>query len=229
MNREFNQYANKVVGYMNCRGRKKKKIKNDILDMLNERLADRGDAKPDEVMGPAIELARELSGDDKLRGGFEYISEARFLGLPLVHVTNNRGGIAKGIIAVGDVAIGGLAIGGLAIGIVPLGGFSFGLLALGGFALGYSAIGGIAVAYDIAIGGFAVAYQMAIGGLAVSSNIAIGGETTGKLMIYSQGYSDHIADYIVYSGQQKDLFLEKASELYPNMSPFKSWILRLFI
>jgi hypothetical protein len=124
-------------------------------------------------------------------GGYEYRSNTKLFGLPLVHIAygyDPRTGmkrIAKGIIAIGDVAVGGvavggcafggIAIGGLAIGLVSLAGMSIGLvLALGGMAVGGIALGGGAIG-AVAIGGGAFGYY-AFGGGALGPH-ALGGNT----------------------------------------------------
>ncbi|MHC4744102.1 MAG: hypothetical protein ACYS8Z_19465 [Planctomycetota bacterium] len=102
---------------------------------------------------------------------YEYRSERKLFGLPLVHIVYGMGinpltgrlRVAKGIIAIGNIAIGGLAIGGLSLGIVSFGGLAFGLAALGGMAVGLLlALGGMAVGF-VAIGGGALGYY-ALGG-----------------------------------------------------------------
>ena len=115
------------------------------------------------------------------RGGYEYKSQAEFLGLPLIHVAvgvdpkTGRKRIAKGIIAVGDVAVGVFALGGVALGGLTLGGVSVGLAALGGLAIGLGVgLGGLAIGY-VAVGGLAIGYY-ALGGLAIGTH-ALGGST----------------------------------------------------
>jgi hypothetical protein len=104
-------------------------------------------------------------------GGYEYRSEAKFLGIPLVHIVLGHGinpvtgriRIAKGIIAIGNMAIGGVAIGGLSLGAISIGGLAVGLASLGGMTIGLLlALGGMAIGF-IAIGGGAIGYY-ALGG-----------------------------------------------------------------
>lgn len=115
-----------------------------------------------------------------------YQTNARFLGLPLIHVATGRlvdgsyrRGIAKGWVAIGDMAcgalfsaggvsVGGVSVGGLAIGILPLGGLALGLAAIGGLAVGAFAVGGAAFAWFGAFGGLAVAHDYASGGASVA-------------------------------------------------------------
>jgi len=112
--------------------------------------------------------------------GYEWKSEAEFMGWPLIHIAqgydeNGRPRVAKGVIAIGDIAIGGLAMGGAAFGGVTFGGFSLGFFSLGGLAIGViAALGGGAVGGLIAVGGLAVSLGYAIGGLALAPHF-IGG------------------------------------------------------
>lgn len=106
--------------------------------------------------------------------GYEYRSETRIAGLPLVHIAQGidpetgRPRVARGIVAIGNVALGVFAVGGLAVGGISVGGLSLGLLALGGVALGGVAAGGLAVAAVFAVGGAAVSLQYAIGGFPIA-------------------------------------------------------------
>ena len=118
-----------------------------------------------------------------IRGGYgyEYRSERRILGLPLVHIVSGnrldpvtgRIRVAKGIIAIGPIAVGGLALGGSAFGIVSFGGAALGLIAVGGAAVGaLLALGGMAIGL-VALGGGAIGYY-ALGGWALGAH-ALGG------------------------------------------------------
>ncbi len=103
--------------------------------------------------------------------GFEYRTQTRLFGLPLVHVAfgyNPHTGLprlARGIIAVGNFAIGLVAIGGIAAGGLVLSGIGLGIGVLAGIAVGWTAIGGIALGITFAIGGLAISIRHAIGGL----------------------------------------------------------------
>lgn len=105
--------------------------------------------------------------------GYEYRSQRKLFGLPLVHIVSGAGidpvtgrlRIAKGIIAIGPVAVGGLAMGGVALGVVSLGGAALGLIAAGGAAVGVLlALGGLAVG-AVAVGGAAIGYYALGGGV----------------------------------------------------------------
>jgi hypothetical protein len=106
--------------------------------------------------------------------GYEYRSQAEFLGWPLVHIVRgiNPGTglprLARGVIAIGDYAFGAVALGGIALGGLSLGGISLGLLAFGGVAIGGLALGGVAFAFWLAGGGVAISMAYAVGGLALA-------------------------------------------------------------
>ena len=106
--------------------------------------------------------------------GYEYRSETRIAGLPLVHIAQGidpetgRPRVARGVIAIGNIALGVFSIGGISAGVFSLGGVSLGLLAFGGVAMGGVAAGGLAVATFLALGGAAISLEYAIGGLAVA-------------------------------------------------------------
>ena len=106
--------------------------------------------------------------------GYEYCSQTRILGLPLLHIARGvnpntgRPRMAIGVLAVGNIAIGLVAVGGLALGGVAFGGVSVGLLALGGVALGVVAAGGVAVGGLLAIGGVAMSLLIAVGAAAIA-------------------------------------------------------------
>lgn len=107
------------------------------------------------------------------QGYAEFVSDARILGLPLVHIAYGRspetGNIptAKGIVAIGRKACGVIAIGQGAVGVVALGQAAFGVFAVGQlavgtlFGLGQVTTGVVAIG-QIAIGVFGLG-QIAIG------------------------------------------------------------------
>ena len=108
------------------------------------------------------------------RGGIDYRSDAKIMGLPLVHVAlggkyGGKRGVARGIIAVGDIAVGVVAVGGAAVGVVAIGGAAVGVVALGGCAVGLA----------VAVGGFALG-AVAAGGLAIGV-VAAGGLGIGLI------------------------------------------------
>jgi RNA polymerase sigma factor (sigma-70 family) len=111
---------------------------------------------------------------------WEFCSESKFLGLPLVHICiGDRFAIlktpVKAWIAIGSKAIGGLfAFGGLAIAPVSFGGFSIGLLSFGGLALGGVALGGIAAGVWPLFGGLIIGWQAFDGCFAIAWNAAVG-------------------------------------------------------
>ncbi len=123
---------------------------------------------------------------------YEYRSERKLWGLPLVHVNIGFGlRRAKGIIAIGNIATGvlslgiisagGLSIGALGLGILAIGGVAVGGLAIGGLALGLMAIGGCALGI-VSLGGASIGVYSA-GGAAIASKVGIGDFAYGKLAI----------------------------------------------
>lgn len=144
-----------------------------------------------EKSAPEEQSARVTVQTVKFPYAYEYISERKLFGLPLVHIHLGFGLCrAKGIIAIGNIATGFIAIGGLSVGLFALGGLALGLSVLGGFALGGVAVGGLVLGLLavggisiglFAIGGVGVGYY-ALGGLAVG-RYAFGGAAVGWLSV----------------------------------------------
>jgi hypothetical protein len=111
---------------------------------------------------------------------WEFCSDVKLLGLPLVHIRIGDRFAAlrrpvRAWIAVGHTAIGGLfALGAGAIGPISIGGLSVGLISLGGLALGGVALGGIAAGVWPLFGGLLVGWQAFNGCLAVGWSAAVG-------------------------------------------------------
>jgi len=191
----FKKYANQVVAQLDCNAKTKKRIREDIIDMLNEKAMDRPDSEPVELVGSVSDMVDEFTDNlenySSANQGRSYNKKSKIsiLGLPLYHITGNQNIIAKGILAIGPKSIGIISFGGISFGIISFGGISIGVFSLGGLALAVlGAVGGLAIAADIAIGGLAIAYSMAIGGLAIAKDVAIGGITSAQLMGYSQSF-----------------------------------------
>lgn len=112
---------------------------------------------------------------------YEYVSQTRLFGMPLVHVNLGMGICrAKGVFAIGNVATGLVAIGPVSAGIVSLGAFSVGILALGAFILGLLSLGAFAVGV-FALGGVAVGVY-ALGGVAIGY-LSFGGAAVGHFAV----------------------------------------------
>ena len=134
-------------------------------DECGRSISDRAIACPNcGAPGLGVPASRGLS-----RGGYEYRSKARILGMPLIHIAggwdpvSGRRRIAKGFIAIGDIAIGVISVGGVALGGVCLGGLGLGVASIAGCSLGLLfALGGLAVG-GVAIGGLAIGYYAAGG------------------------------------------------------------------
>ncbi|MCH4886329.1 hypothetical protein EZV73_02055 [Acidaminobacter sp. JC074] len=179
MNKE--KYFKEVVRYIHADKKSKRRIYEDLISSMED---DSDEITYEEIVmrkGSPKEMANDfmdnldMSNDyhgvtvglTRSARSFEYVSEQKFNGMPLIHIkTGGRYGtaVAKGIIAIGDVSIGLISIGGVSFGLVSLGGVSIGLVALGGIAGGLIAFGGIAIGL-IAFGGISIGVYKALGGL----------------------------------------------------------------
>ncbi len=123
---------------------------------------------------------------------YEYKSQRRLFGLPLVHINIGRGRKkAKGIVAIGNeatgvVAIGLAAKGLLCCGVAAVGGFCLsavgvGLVSIGAICVGLVSVGAVAVGL-LSIGALAVG-KYALGAYAVGSQLAIGHTAVGHVAI----------------------------------------------
>lgn len=77
--------------------------------------------------------------------GFEYKSDANFLGLPLIHIsfkyrTNRMPVVAKGVISIGQFGAGIINISQFGIGLISISQFTIAGYALAQFALAYSCV-----------------------------------------------------------------------------------------
>jgi hypothetical protein len=77
--------------------------------------------------------------------GYEYRSQATFLGLPLLHISfkyrpNRMPVVAKGVIAIGQFAAGMVTVSQFGIGLISLSQFTIAGYALAQFALAYACI-----------------------------------------------------------------------------------------
>lgn len=169
-----------------------------LKESVEERRSAKGDAseKFDELSETQTRILEKLEKMEESEGAavreYEYISEKRLFGLPLVHIhfkwtrgyRPNFGRAlhtpracadfhtkAKGILAIGNNAAGVLSIGFLAKGLISIGLYSFGVFALGIMCLGLLALG------ILSFGGLA-AGVVAIGYVAMGVS-AIGAYGTG--------------------------------------------------
>lgn len=125
---------------------------------------------------------------------FEYKSNRRVFGLPLVHVVlgypfdlqTGKPRVAKGIIAIGGVSVGVLSFGGLAVGVISFGGLALGLAAFGGCAVALLlAVGGMAVGL-VAIGGGALGYYSLGGGAWGVHKLGANAQDPGAIEFFKQ-------------------------------------------
>ena len=165
---------------------------------------------------------------------YEYVSERKLFGLPLVHINLGFGLCrAKGIIAIGNIATGFIAIGGLSVGLFALGGLALGLLVLGGFALGGVAVGGFALGLLalggiatglFAIGGVGIGYY-ALGGLAVG-RYAFGGGAVGWLAVGLQ-YTNGTHTFLVPQDLQAFSDWLAGNDFSPGLVKFLTGLTKL--
>lgn len=240
MNKEFQEYINKIVGLIGVSGKKKKQISEDLYAALEEKQQETGESNPYILMGDAEEVAEEFRENlgidnensisrfyDRHRYGFEYVSKTKVFGVPLVHINTKPLGIAKGIFSYGTVAIGVFSFGAAAIGIFSFGAIGLGLiLAAGGAAVsGLASFGGAAAAYGLSCGGAAVAKVIAVGGYA-KANIAIGGYADGIVAVFNQHGA---GQYMFKMPADKDQVIIAVKRVYPNISKIFLDALRFFI
>ncbi len=228
----YERYINSVINNIKCNNKTRKKIKEDLLSHIQIKSQKTGEKDPWKLMGDphevAIEFRENLNIKEDYRSGYyEYISETRIFGWPLVHINSRRNGFARGIIAVGGISVGIVSVGGLSIGLLSFGGLSLGLLiALGGFAgsLGV-ALGGSAISYYMSIGGMAIAKHFAVGAYA-QANIAIGDTVKCVLGAYeTKGAGDVLMKFPV----DKEVFINEVKELYPRINSIIINTLKIFI
>lgn len=162
MNFNKKEYVEEVLKLIDAPRKVKKRIKEDLIQRIDEAKDDDEYYDVNSQMGSPDELAEEFNSnlsENKnyyevsfcfSRGlkKFEYISEKTLFGLPLVHI--NTGGefvnkTAKGIIAIGDISVGVIAIGGVSTGLIAIGGVGVGLFSLGGIAIGGAVLGGVSI------------------------------------------------------------------------------------
>lgn len=237
MRKSFRRYANQVIGRIPVEKSVKIRIREDILEMLEERSSGRLEEKPEDLLGSVHDLAAEFCENMDLGQPVdtEIISNIMILGVPLYHITKNQFQTAKGILAIGPSAVGIIAIGGAAVGIISIGGLAVGVISLGGIASAVLlAIGGLAVSMNVALGGFAVGLSLAIGGYASAQDVAIGGVTTGRYMLYNQSFNipDSLQASEVFafrSPDESESFKALIQELLPNLKLLSRLFLRSFL
>lgn len=223
MNKEFDNYINKIVSNIGLTGKKARNIREDLYSSLIEKQQITGETNPYILLGDPEDVAEEFRENIGIERRYfhdyywyEYKSKVTVLGIPLVHINCKPMGVAKGIISIGSIAIGVLAFGGVSIGALSFGAIAMGILAaIGGISLaGLLSIGGIAMAFGVSVGGVAISKLMACGGYA-SANIAIGGISKGVISIFKQsGEGTYLFDN---SSNLKEI-INTIKEVYPNIS-----------
>jgi hypothetical protein len=189
MKKTFTKYANSVITFLDCDIKTKQRIKEDIIETLNDRFEELKIENPYELMGDPKSVSNEFAENLHLskETGINYISSFTIGGFPLVHISSRKNVVAKGILAIGYRSIGIISFGALSAGVVSFGALSIGVFSFGGLAIAISAaFGGLAIAYDIALGGLAIAKSLAMGGLAIAKDVAVGGVTSAQLSAFKQ-------------------------------------------
>ena len=184
MNFNKKEYVEEVLKLIAAPRKVKKRIKEDLIQRIDEALDDDAYYDFNSQMGTPSELAEEfnsnLETDENFYGisigipyskikAYEYKSKANIFGLPLLHI--NTGGAymsnkAVGVIAIGDIAVGVISMGGVSTGLIAIGAVAVGPLALGAVAVGGVAIGAVAV------GAYAIG-AVAIGLIKVFGEVAL--------------------------------------------------------
>ncbi|MEW9096999.1 MAG: hypothetical protein AB2417_18135 [Clostridiaceae bacterium] len=241
MREKFRVYTDKVINKIGCDRKTAKKIREDLIDTLMMKWDETGEEDPYILMGEVDDIAEEFRENLQLeykncysknnynrrRGYYEYKSELKIAGLPLVHVVNGLG-VARGIVAIGPVAVGIIALGALSLGVISLGALALGLLFSIGAISGSTliSVGGISIAYYLSFGGISIAKHFAIGGVVIG-NVAIGGVAKGIVAVYKERGSGQF----VYPYYHKNIgeIMDKIKILYPNINSIVSKIIESLI
>lgn len=237
MKSKFDCYIDMVISKIGCSHKLEKQIREDLYNTLLEKQNLEGIDDPYKLMGDPADVAEDFKENLDMKDtqsyesyrayDYEYISKARILGIPLVHINFKRFGVAKGIIAIGGISIGVLSIGGISIGIISLGGAALGILCtLGGVAVSIGiSIGGLAVAYLLSFGGLAIAKYMAFGGLAIA-DISVGGVAKGIVAVYEQSGT---GKYLFKAPADPNEVIRAVKNIYPNINNIALKILKYII
>ncbi len=225
MNREFENYINEIVEGIGVKGKKRKKIREDLYLSLMEKQQVIGKNDPYFLLGSPNEVIDEFRKNLDIKNnvnecsgckqGYEYVSKTKVFGIPLVHVNNKPMGVAKGVFSLGSIAIGIFSFGGISFGVFSFGGLSLAILiSFGGVALsGMLSIGGVALSYIASFGGAAIAKHIAFGGYA-RANIAIGGVAKGIIAVFNQ---DGTGQYLFKNPVKPDEVLAVIKQVYPSI------------
>ncbi len=159
---------------------------------------------------------------------YEYKSERKVLGLPLVHIHLGHGNCrARGILAIGNSAIGLVAVGFASIGVVSVGLTAVGLLALGLVCAGGISFGGVVLGLIAAFGGVAVSAGLTVGGIATGT-YAFGKVASGYFSVGTTA-AGHFAVGPNVDGTLVFRTVPEALEAIGDQLPgWLQWLLRTF-
>lgn len=182
---------------------------------------------------PLFRRASRLPGRGRLE--FEYISQKKLFGLPLIHVHVGLGlyrakgvfalgMLSRGLVSMGILSMGLLSFGLLSLGLLAFGGFSMGLAAFGGFAIGALAVAGIAAGL-FAIGGISLGV-ISVGGVAIASHIAVGGVAIAPTAL---DLAKGVAYILTETGTVTLTAAEVEGYLLTNMPALPAWLVKLIV
>ena len=217
-NYKFVNYTKKVLSYIDCSSKTRKLIHEDLYSNLMIRSGETKETDPIKIMGKPEKVAMEFieNMDLERSKGFEYISKLNIYGIPLLHISLKRGGIAKGIIAIGNIALGVIALGNISLGLIGIGAVSFALLL---------SIGAVAVSVGLSIGAFAASYFFSLGAAAFANDFAIGAYSHANIAYgaVSNGviaiFQDHgYGEVLIKLPATKEVIIDAIKNVYPDIN-----------
>lgn len=223
--KKINRYVFKILSYIECDSLLRKKLRDDLLSDISSRSDIEDISDPYELMGNPKDVALEIieRHNLKLSPGFEYISDTKIFGLPLIHISSRKRGVAMGVLAIGLKSVGVLSFGILSLGIVSFGIISIGVLtAIGSLSIGLLlSVGALSISAYMSVGAIAISSYISLGAIAISNNISIGAISIGKVAVGARAYGE-VAIYSEYGKgtttinmyTQKDLVEPAIREFY---------------
>lgn len=210
------RYISKVLSYIECNHKTKLRLKEDLLSDIYNKSEIEDTTDPYILMGQPKNVALEIidNYELKLSTGFEYISSANILGLPILHISSKQHGISVGVIAIGLKSIGLFSIGILSLGVLSLGVISLGLLL---------SVGSVTLSPIMSLGAVAISGFSSLGAIAISNGLSMGAIAIGKLAIGARAYGDLAiftdygsGDVIINMKTQSHLIEPAIKELYDS-------------
>lgn len=181
-------YSRQVSHYIPGDTALKKRIQNDVIESLIERSQGQDLIDPKALLGDPKDLAKSFIDNmdfpekesttfksySSHTVAFEYQSDRRILGLPLIHINFNNNQWAKGLIAIGPKSFGLISIGGVSLGVFCLGGVGIGLVSIAASSIGLLAsIGAVCISLFFSVGVVSVSNLVALGMVAAAPIVAM--------------------------------------------------------